>query len=63
MLPYYACAYAATPLNWRYCTQFFNNIMGVLKKVITLSCLVLLAALVWQWTRSVDIQGKKVHEP
>ena len=33
--------------------------MGVLKKVIILlSTLVLLAALVWQWTRSVDLQGK-----
>jgi NADPH:quinone reductase-like Zn-dependent oxidoreductase len=36
--------------------------MGVLKKVIILSCLVLLAALVWQWTRSIDIQGKKIYE-
>ena len=37
--------------------------MGVLKKVIILSCLVLLAALVWQWTRSIDIQGKKNYGP
>ena len=33
--------------------------MGALKKVIFLSSLVLLAALMWQWTRSVDIQGNK----
>lgn len=31
--------------------------MGALKKVIIVSSLVLLTALVWQWTQSVDIQG------